>query len=102
MLHGSDLMDACRNIKLTEAGGKGELAELNICVGYIMGVVDGSTWASGWNANHLFPICIPVEVTREQLVRIVLKYGNAHPDELHAHAQELVTSALLQTFPCKE
>lgn len=73
---------------------------LSFCLGFISGVVDIRAIAVAGGAQK-GPYCIPESgVTSYQLARIVLKYGNDHPEELHYAAALLVFNALSKAFPC--
>ena len=44
--------------------------------------------------------CIPDHVTRAQTLRVILKYLNDHPEELHAPAYVVARNSLVVSFPC--
>ena len=68
-----------------------------VCLGYILGVDD-----RGWGKTHGgLSYCTPKGLTANQLQKIVSKYLNDHPEELHYTADVLVGKALLKAFPCK-
>jgi hypothetical protein len=46
-------------------------------------------------------VCAPDQVTLRQNVRIVVKYLNDHPEELHIQDSLLVIRALSKAYPCK-
>jgi hypothetical protein len=85
---------------MLEPNGHGDAIDLATCNGYVSGVVDGGLVASAGNENGRYPLCVPSEVTRLELVRVVLKYGNDHPEKLHWLAGRLVVEALSTAFPC--
>jgi hypothetical protein len=43
---------------------------------------------------------VPDSVTSTQLAKVIVKYGNDHPQELHLPGVIVVTNALLAAFPC--
>lgn len=96
----SELMTKCRNITYLDPGAKGNPVDYSLCIGYITGVVDGGTVGSGYKAKT-FPVCTPEGATREQLVRVVLKYGDDHPERLHLPAVAFVIEALANAFKCR-
>jgi hypothetical protein len=59
------------------------------CRGLISGVADASP-----------RVCPNGQVTHGQQVRIVLKYLQDHPEELHLLNSVLVEQALAKSFPC--
>ena len=62
------------------------------CVGYIQGVHDALKPAR--------VICVPDGVTGRQLGDVVKLYIGNHPENRHRSADELVTAALKEKFPC--
>lgn len=73
---------------------------LSFCTGYISGIVDFHQLVIA-DQKTKGPYCVPGgNVTFYQLARIVLKYGNDHPEELHLAAALVVTEALTRAFPC--
>lgn len=83
-----------------------ELEKDVACVGYISGLTDGAT------AEHAFahsethksvpePYCLPAKVEYGQLIRIVLKYINDHPETAHMRTPPLAVLAWQKAFPCR-
>ena len=62
--------------------------------GYCSGIVQGVSNAS----PH---VCPDAEVTVGQEKRVVLKFLQDHPEELHLDNAELIERALARAFPCK-
>jgi hypothetical protein len=53
--------------------------------------------------NHsLFCTVIPDTVTQEQAVRVVVRYGDIHPQETHKSFQTVAMTALHEAWPCKK
>ena len=48
------------------------------------------------------PFCHPPNITNKELVNIVTKYLNAHPEKLHMDDGRLVVDAFIDAFPCNE
>tara|TARA_B110000211_G_C13875262_1_gene462639 strand:+ start:428 stop:769 length:342 start_codon:yes stop_codon:yes gene_type:complete len=46
-------------------------------------------------------ICADDETTLRQLILVVQKYLNEHPEKLHLDSNELVLMALVTSFPCE-
>ena len=68
----------------------------NYCLGYIQGFKE---------ANALTPIpnfCVPDAVTLGQLIKVVVKYMDEHPEELHLLSGLVVREALQKAFPCRK
>jgi hypothetical protein len=61
--------------------------------GYCTGLVNGVTNASP-------RVCPDEAVTTGQTLRVVVKYLEDHPEELHLDNAVLVEKALAKAFPC--
>lgn len=72
--------------------------KVGACIGYVTGFVEG--WDLNGFASNGLRLCFPNGVTNEQLVKIVYKYLNDHPERLHMEAGTLVLMILDDTFPC--
>jgi len=62
--------------------------------GFCRGIVDGVSDVSP-------KVCQPQGSTYGQYHRVVLKYLQDHPEELHLRNSELVEKALAKAFPCQ-
>ena len=76
------------------------IARGNECVGYLAGItgahrvfVDWKLMERGW--------CLPKDVEIKQLARVVTKYLQENPQELHLDAGGLVVTAIGIAFPCE-
>jgi hypothetical protein len=68
----------------------------NGCVAFAFGFESGITAAQeGWR------ICVPAEVTGQQLEPVIEKYLREHPEQLHKNARLLSAEALTTVFPCR-
>jgi hypothetical protein len=65
--------------------------------GHYTGYVDGITAVT---AGLMW--CNPGNVTPGQIFKIVSKYLNNNPENLHFSADSLVVQALKEAFPCKK
>ena len=65
-----------------------------LCMGYIAGVSD----IMSTNDD----ICLPNNVTIQQIVDIVAKYLSDHPERRHYGASSESGIALMQAFPCNK
>jgi hypothetical protein len=72
-------------------------AKYGLCVGFVVGVVDGVLIDSPPDSI----ICVPDGVSHGQMKDIVLKYMNDNPANLHFPAALLVFFALGEAFPCE-
>jgi hypothetical protein len=108
---GNDLLQQCKvavrfidepKNETTEAVGEGYY-----CIGLVRGVLDTvDVWQFADKAlkNKVSPgrPCLPEESLKNiQAVRIVVKWLNEHPEQLHNGASLLVLVALRDAFPCK-
>ena len=82
------------------AGCQSDTIEQMYCIGYVDGVVGTLVIAA---AAHKVPrlVCVPDGVTTGQTVKVVERFLEAHPEELHKDARFLVFWALIDTWPCK-
>ena len=71
-----------------------------IIVGMIAGIVAGATLRSvELGAPSL--LCIPRGVTREQELRVVVRYIDERPEQMHLWFSVLAYDALKAAWPCK-
>ena len=94
---GNEMLKMCEAY-LSETGSA---ADGNICVGYVVGIHDGH-FTFSVRADMKKTICLPdSSVDGSQLVRVVTKHLQEHPEDLHYTAASLITNALQQAFPCE-
>lgn len=75
--------------------------EQGMCLGYIVGVVDSfNTTYAVKGEKRIF--CIPPGVTSGQLVLVLKKSMQEHPETLHLPASAHTLSALTAAFPCNQ
>ena len=81
-----------------------------ICFGYVngsrgaYGISVGALKYAGTYDNEVTKIllpCIPEQVQVIQLARILVKYLESHPEELHEDQSFLISKAFLKAFPCE-
>jgi Rap1a immunity proteins len=90
---GNELVETCKTYQ-----GIGTPSD-GICLGYISGTNDGYRYAL--KLRGLKPdYCYSDNVTNGQLVKVVVKYLNDHPERLQYSADSLILDALFQAFPC--
>lgn len=87
------------------------------CTQFLFGLSFGATVAGAYAAQHYNPqgsfeqdleeggaaigICLPGEATFDQLLLVVSKFLDDHPERLHEGAGWLGFDALRDAFPCK-
>lgn len=75
---------------------------LSFCFGYIFGVWDMHNVLNASLPNAKDDVyCIPDNASGTQLAKIIVKYGNDHPEELNQAALAVVSHAFTKAFPCK-
>ena len=101
---GNELVEHCNSaIKLYE-GENSASTTTEIGAGLCLGVLDGfrslnTFYEAVLEKDQLF-FCIPTGVTNGQLAKVVVKYLNDNPSELHEPATALIWTALFEAFPC--
>ena len=96
-IDGHQLLEQCE--KLGEGPANNYYA--GTCAGYIMGVIDSHNGAAGTEKMPEPYFCIPGDVSRGQLIDIVLKYVEAHPERRHFGGATLIWIALVFEYPCQ-
>jgi hypothetical protein len=97
----AELVQKCRNVKILDNAdtNMASFADLQACGSYLQGVVDGINVDKLAHPTDVF-FCVPQEVTKEEFVRVVLKYGDDHPEKLHLSSIIFVIQAFSSAFPC--
>ena len=90
-LSGNELLQYCES---------NENGPLNTCYGYIAGANDYQQAMAGWGYLDKPYYCASEGVATGQLVKVVTKYLNEHPENLHLVAGSLVANAMYYAFPC--
>jgi Rap1a immunity proteins len=73
-------------------------SQIHQCIGYLEGLSDGSLMWQEFGSSADF--CPPDGVTLGQIRKVVLRYLEQHPHELHRPFAMLATFALRESFPC--
>ena len=84
---GNDVKTYCRS---------GSPSDQGVCFGFAIAVASivANEPVAGWRA------CVPRGVHGRQLVDIMVKFLDDHPEGLHANAVTLVATAFAIAFPC--
>jgi len=91
---GNDFLRICKNIYEGSHGKTRDEVEMTgFCLGYIEGI------RSMNRENHHY--CIPAEAESSDLVKIVYKFMQNHPEILDKHPCVSVTHSFSGAFPCK-
>lgn len=92
-MDGNELRDTCKNSGTANGFNEG------YCLALVIGVNAGYEMGKGVDGT-ISHLCIPGEVTYGQMVRVVVKYLNDHPEELHHSSALLTVNALIGAFRC--
>ena len=88
MADGIDDLAGCKAATGRDAGGRD--------AGFCMGIVEGLMWSlPGWGV-----VCLPKGVTTGQGLKVLVKYMEDHPEELHDRTAELAFRAFVKAWPC--
>ena len=75
--------------------------KLGLCYGYITGVADYQATLLNWSDLDDPYFCNPKNANSDQLVKVVTKYLNEHPEDQYLSAGGAVANALHEVFPCE-
>jgi hypothetical protein len=90
--------------KLTPAQAGNKAFLVGRCVGVVQGIADALSLTKEANGDKLNPLCAdrPKGVSTDQAVKVVVQYGDAHPDQTHAPFAVVAALALTQAWPCRK
>jgi hypothetical protein len=95
--NGSGLLEECEAYV-----NNTNVAKAHQCFGYVEGIADLHETFTGWKFMDK-KWCLPKSRPNStQLVRVVVKHLQGHPEELHMTAGSLVSNAFYVAFPCGE
>lgn len=84
----------------TKLAGKSHI-DIGWCLGYFDGVRSSAhIYQTIFKENQVY--CIPESVENGQIIRVVIKYLNENPKDLHQHESLLTMAAIREAFPCQE
>ena len=90
---GNTLLKECQKaIKLVDDDDAkyGDVYDIGSCTGFIHGLMTVP--------NTIF--CIPVNVSTNQAIRVLVRYLEEHPEVLHLAKGKLALDAFADAFPC--
>jgi hypothetical protein len=70
------------------------------CLTYVLGAVDASVAASVVNFGRTY-ICIPPEVTNQQVANVAIAFLRAHPEAQDSSAASVVIQGVTASYPCR-
>ena len=103
---GNALLKNCKAaIKILDGEAIPATYPIGLCMGEVRGVVDAGALINlraekGGYDKHKF-YCVPKAVTTSQVIRVVVNYLEANPDDLHQKDTALIALALNYVFPCE-
>jgi len=85
-----------------QAGGKAFLA--GRCIGLVQGIADTLALVKQADSEKLTPLCVdrPKGANADQAVKIVVTYGDTHPEQTHAPFTVVAALALTEAWPCRK
>jgi len=107
ILSGSKLLRNCNSyLKLVGGSSNSEIIlGAGLCLGTVRGIIDAGaifdTFADQAGKPPTNVFCVPESVSTDQGIRVVIKYLEGHPEDLHQRGTTLTVLALKQAFPCK-
>ena len=109
---GNDLAKNCKFLFAELNGSKpttlsaSEEIDTGYCEGFLEGVIDEEQslaqslrWVETESTSGHF--CLPENSTQEQLLRLLKKWMDKHPEQLHKSGEFVIHEALAEVFPCK-
>lgn len=104
---GNELLSNCKTALATKSKDTSweELCTSEYSSGYCYGFIFGVVSASLLNRieSKASPdFCLSPQVTMGQIVRVVVKHLENHPEKLHQSGATLVLEAQKEAFPCKQ
>lgn len=96
---GNELLTACQ-ASVQTMGNPDSVPDYYIgyCQGLVRGMLDVT---SGESNQPLLRSCVPEGVTVGQATRIVTRYLQQHPEELHLSDTNLALMAIKAAYPCQ-
>jgi hypothetical protein len=100
---GNELLEQCR---IATDQNTIENVDNALIMGYCLGKIQGirqtlDIFSYNYNLPPEQKVCIPTNVTNGQAARIVVKFLEDNPDQLHLSQTVLAIQAFKTAFPCK-
>lgn len=94
---GNSLLRVCKKY-IDDPPISANALDIGMCMGYVTGVMETGSHMQSAGAKATY--CMPDEVEIQQLARIVVKYLEEHPADLHYKAAAAVLFSFIDAFPC--
>ena len=78
-----------------------DLLKYGVCLGFVRGLHMTHEIYGAISENYKV-FCLPENVSTTQLAKIILKYLENHPENLHLEAASTAFVALKKVFPCED
>ena len=72
-----------------------------LCIGLLYGWIDGLEYGFVITQTKTKLYCKPKNIPAKQLMKIMNKYLDEHPEDLHYEFGQILIEALVEAFPCK-
>lgn len=98
--NGNELLEACQaNLQfMDKSSAKPDTYQIGFCQGLLHTVLD----TVGPDSNiSMLKACPPDTVSIGQATRVVTRYLQEHPEQLHLRDTTLAYAAIKKAFPCK-
>jgi hypothetical protein len=70
------------------------------CLTYVLGAIDAHVAASIVNFGRTY-ICIPPQVTNQQIANVAVAFMRAHPEAQDSNAALVVIRGVTASYPCR-
>jgi hypothetical protein len=90
---GGDIYASCAGVPGTQAYA--------LCAAYLNGFV-GGVLVDQISNEQATPICLPDNMTTDQVREVIIKYAKTNPAALGVISNSFVGAALMSAFPCKK
>lgn len=98
---GNELLAQCNAAVDRDTSNAEKILSGGFCVGFVQGITQMNQYYEMHSRKDAV-FCTPQGgITNEKAERIVLKYLNEHPEELHEHKIILAIKAFVKALPCK-
>jgi hypothetical protein len=102
--HGEGIVNQCRSVAAFDAEKMtiptGKAWDVGACLATVNSIADMVTISTDTSPKRWPNFCLPNAVTGAQLAKVVVKFGDDHPEKLHYPAVWIVGDALETAFPC--
>jgi len=91
----------CSAVDMTTPQTPLDQMNTSFCLGWVHGLSAGITVANLYTIGKI-QICFPVGNSFGQMLHVIKKYIDDHPEQEHLNTEFLAYSALMAAFPCQK